>query len=1035
MMKKSILIAAGLVLMAACAKHSEVSVSELQRHFVDPPRESRPMVWWHWMDGNITKDGIRKDLEWMNRAGIRGFHLFDAALATPRVVDRRLVYMTPEWKDAFRYALDKADSLDMEVGIASSPGWSHTGGPWVRPEDGMKKLVWREMDVEGGQLFEGKLPEGYDNAGSFQNVGGLAYLGVENNAERLYEDIAVVAIKTPEEEEVLHPSSFTVSGGKGGIETLTDKDLSTGLRVLPKDGVCRIEYRFDHPVTVRSLVVADEGGRGEMIFKADGVTVCELPLSAISEQTVSFAPVTASRFSLEMQIIPPSVVLSLLGIKIADALTLNEFRISGVTLVNQAEAKAGYLALQDLQAHPTPDDGAAYAPQAIDLTEFFKDGILRWNVPEGRWKIYRFGWSLTGKKNAPAPAEATGLEVDKLDPDAWERYVNGYLDMYKDAAGGSLEKIHYLLTDSWEAGNENWTPRMREEFTVRRGYDPLPWFPAIAGVVVDSVSATEKFLLDWRLTLEELVAENFDRLTDLVKARGLQGRYSESHEGARAFLADGMDVKRTATIPMCAIWTPGTVVGSPLVTAIADIRESASVSHIYGQQYVAAESMTAVGLFGQAYSYYPGNLKPVTDLEFASGVNRIIIHESAHQPLDEKYPGVGLSITGQWFNRHETWAEQARPWTDYLARTSYLLSQGRNVADILVFYGDDTNITARYGHGELEKLPKGYNYDFVNPYALLNAISFKNGRFTAPSGNSWQVLALDADIVSDKVQAQIDAWRAQGARICTLAELSMDGIPADVVSTRDINYVHRSVADGQYYWVSNPSDDFATIDLSFRAKGRHVSIWDPETGEISPCEFVIADGRTLVTWNAQPNDAKFFVFSGKELASSHSELACHSERSEESLLSGPWDISFQEGRGAPPEAVFDTLHSFSEDQDPGIRYFSGTASYRKDFTIEGPVERTFLSLGDVQNIAEVIVNGKSVCTLWKVPYDVDITDHLKEGANTLEIRVTNLWPNRLIGDAALPEAERLTYIGFPFYKATDPLRPAGLIGPVKLVFH
>ena len=1038
MMKKSILIAASLILMVACGKQAEVKIAELQRHFADPPRESRPMVWWHWMDGNITKDGIRKDLEWMDRAGIRGLHMFDAALSTPQMVDRRLVYMTPEWKDAFRYALDIADSLDMEVGIASSPGWSHTGGPWVRRENAMKKVVWREMEVEGGQHFEGKLPEGYDNAGSFQNVGGLVYLGVESNAERMYEDIAVVAMKIPEEDEVLLPSSFTVSGGKGSIDMLTDKDLSTGFRILPKGGLCSIEYRFDHPVTVRSLVVADEGGRSAMAFKADGVKVCELPLSAVSQQTVSFEPVTASRFSLEMQLIHPSVVLSLLGVNIADALSLNEFRLSGVSLVNQAEAKAGYLTLQDLQAHPTPDDGGAYASQAIDLTSHFKDGVLRWDVPEGRWKVYRFGWSLTGKKNAPAPEEATGLEVDKLDPDAWGRYVNGYLDMYEDAAGGSLGKISYLLTDSWEAGNENWTPRMREEFLSRRGYDLLPWLPAIAGVIVDSAAATEQFLLDWRLTLEELLAENFDRLTDLVKARGLQGRYSESHEGGRAFLADGMDVKRTADIPMSAIWTPGAVVGSPLVTAMADMRESASVSHIYGQQYVAAESMTAVGLFGQAYSYYPGNLKPVADLEFASGVNRIVIHESAHQPSDEKIPGIGLSITGQWFNRHETWAEQARPWTDYLARTSYMLSQGKNVADILIFYGDDTNITARYGHGELEKLPKGYNYDFVNPYALLNAITYKKGRFTAPSGNFWKVLVLDADVISDKAQAQIDAWKAQGARICTLSELPrvIAEIPADIVSSEGINYVHRSVAGGEYYWVSNPSDDFAAIDLSFRAKGRHVSVWDPETGEISPCEFVVADGRTLVNWNAQPNDAKFFVLSKDAfgLRPQHDKPVILSETkcSEESLLSGPWHISFQEGHGAPSEAVFDTLHSFTECENPCIRFFSGTATYSNEFSIDKSFERAMLDLGEVHNIAEVIVNGKSVRTLWKVPYEVDVTDYLKEGSNSLEIRVTNLWPNRLIGDSGLPESERITYTSFPFYKPDDPLHPAGLIGPVSL---
>ena len=105
-----LLVVTSACLLGACSRGEQVSVKELAAHFADPPRESRPMVWWHWMNGNITKDGIRKDLEWMDRAGIRGFHHFDAALQTPQVVDNRLIYMTPEWKDAFRYALEVADS-------------------------------------------------------------------------------------------------------------------------------------------------------------------------------------------------------------------------------------------------------------------------------------------------------------------------------------------------------------------------------------------------------------------------------------------------------------------------------------------------------------------------------------------------------------------------------------------------------------------------------------------------------------------------------------------------------------------------------------------------------------------------------------------------------------------------------------------------------------------------------------------------------------------------------------------------------------
>lgn len=1025
-----LLVVASACLLGACSRGEQVSVKELAAHFADPPRESRPMVWWHWMNGNITKDGIRKDLEWMDRAGIRGFHHFDAALQTPQVVDNRLIYMTPEWKDAFRYALEVADSLDMEVGIASSPGWSHSGGPWVKQKDAMKKVVWREMQLPGGSHFEGPLPDAFTDPCFFQNAKALEYLEVKAPEEGYYEDIAVLALKLPEEDKPLVPSSIRTSGGKFTFADLSDGDLLTGGKVEAKDGACWIEYHFDHPITVRSLIVADQGGRGPISFKADGKEITNFPLSAVSEQTISFEPVTASVFRLDITLIPRSMLLQLLGLNPAEGgVGLTEFRLSGVSRVNRAEAKAAFTNLENLNEYPTPQDGINYYSEVQDLTDNYKNGILTWDIPEGNWKVFRFGWSLTGKMNAPAPAEATGLEVDKLDPEAWEGYFRQYLEMYKDAAGGSLDKIDYMLNDSWEAGCANWTLSLPEEFKARRGYDLLPWMPALAGHIVGSAEATEKFLLDWRVTLEELLTENFDRLTDLLHSYGLKGRYSESHEGGRAMVADGMDIKRRADIPMSAIWTPGVMMGSPIVTALADMRESSSVAHIYGQRFVAAESMTAVGMNGQAYSYYPGNLKPVVDLEFASGVNRIIVHESAHQPLDDYCPGVSLSITGQWFNRHETWAEQAKPWTDYLARTSYLLSEGRNVADFLVYYGEDTNVTARYADGEIG-LPKGYNYDFVNPYALLNVIEYKNGSFVAPSGNSWKVLVLDADFISDKIQQHLDAWKAAGARICTLNELDCSGIAPDVETSADIRYVHRSVRDGEIYWISKPSDKFETVSLSFRCNGFVPSVWDAETGDILSVNYVVENGRIVVEIPMTPNDAKFVVFAKQSMGKRPVILS----GSEESVvLDGPWSVRFQEGRGAPASVLFPELISYTESKDPGIKYFSGTATYTTVFTLSELPEHIILDLGDVQNIAEVIVNDHPVRTLWKVPYKADITDYATIGTNALAVRVTNLWPNRLIRDAQLPEGERLTHTTYPFYGPDDPLRDGGLIGPAQII--
>lgn len=1102
--------------------------TKLEQEFLNPPDEAKPRVWWHWMNGNITQDGIRKDLEWMHRTGIGGFQNFDAGLTTPQIVEKRLVFMTPEWKDAFRLAATLADSLNLEMAIAGSPGWSESGGPWVKPEEAMKKYVWSEIRVEGGKPFSGILPHPPSATGSFQNSRmerrGFGPGDEEEQAgPEFYADAAVVAFKIPENDYSLTELNpvVTSSGGNFSLDELTDGDVvkTTLLPSAPVGEYAWIQFEFSDPQTIQALTIAASGGGGRMFGSGrgagssdrslevsdDGVTfrkVTDVTSGRVAQNTITFDPVTGKFFRFTVLTPePPPVTGDMGGMfgfgnfrqpQTPAGTPVAELVLHTGAYVNRFEDKAAFATATavDLADSPTPEfENAIAKSDVVDLTAMMDaDGNLEWTPPEGEWTIIRLGYSLTGHQNSPASPEATGLEVDKLDPEYVKRYFDNYLDQYEDATGGLIGQrgLQYIITDSWEAGTQNWTDNMLTEFRDRRGYDMVNWIPVLTGHVVEGGEASDRFLWDFRRVLEEMVAEyHYDQLTDILEERGMKGRYTESHEGGRAFIGDGMEVKRTAAVPMSATWTPGGFGGNQPGVAVrhkADVRESASVSHIYGQKYVAAESLTAIGT---AWAWSPELLKPVADMELASGLNRFVIHTSVHQPVDDKIPGLGLGPFGQWFTRHETWAEQAIAWTTYLARNCYMLQQGQFVADVAYLYGEENNITALFG-SQLPEVPRGYEFDFMNADALVNVLKVKKGEITSPSGMKYRILALDESTkqmslpvlqkINDLVKAgaivtgpkpvSTPSLRDDQAEFNTVLSelwpegkgektigkgkvysgysikevLDMQNISPDFSYSKPLDdtevlYVHHRLNNIDFYWVNNRKDRVEDIEATFRVDGRAPEIWHPETGIIEQASYVIEDGVTRVPLHLVPNDAIFVVFRNET-----DQMTRTVEKPVEQVMAtveGPWTVNFQENRGAPAMVEMKTLTPWNENDDDGIKYFSGTGTYIK--TVDAPDgwfaedAQQWLDLGDVQNLAEVTVNGQSLGIVWKTPFRINVTGVLKPGENNLEIKVTNLWVNRLIGDQQPGVEDKLTYTTMPFYQADSPLMPSGLLGPVQII--
>ena len=1089
--------------------------------FESPPQSARPRVWWHWQNGNVTESGIKKDLQWMHRVGIGGVDLIDAALFTPQVVKTRLRYMSPGWKDAFRYAAHLAGHYGMEFGIDSSPGWSETGGPWVKPFQAMKKFVWSSTVVTGGRPFHGVLPQQPAATGPIQNSPLISGPLTPPQIARLkfYRDSVVIAYKAP----VFDPRPASANSSSGPVNAralsqLSDGSLTDGATVTEANGGAWLELRYARLVRIQGVTLAASASGGSSFAatvygSADGTTWKDLtrlsftqPLlgSVFPQITTSFAPVRVRYARVVLAVSPPQDLAASLGTGAApgavssslltgapvDRKARARFHVHELVLhsratVNQFEAKADFRIVPDYYAvassAPCAPGTTVNPKDAVDLTNRMKPGgTLDWTPPPGRWVVLRIGYSLEGTTNHPVSQATTGLEVDKLSRRYVKSYMEHYLDTYQAITGPfGPGSVNALTNDSIEVGMQNWTDDILQDFRRLRGYDPLPWLPALTGVVVGTAAQSDRFLWDFRRTVNELLAkDHYGEIARIARARGLRS-YAESLEGHRVGIGDDIEMRQYASVPMGAMWTYGGR-DKPAAAYVADLRGAASVAHVFGRKRVAAESM---GSADWPWAYAPRELKPVVDMEFALGVNRIFVHESAHQPND-KPPGLSLYVFGQMFDRLDTWAAEAGPWVRYMARCSYLLQQGRYVADIAYFYGQEASPAGLFSDKSID-VPHGYGFDFIDPDALLHALSIDRGRIVTRSGMRYRILYLGgtSGMMTLDVLRRIEQLVREGATVVgrrPVASPSLRDDPSQFraiaaelfgsagstaerhvgagsvfpsgslpealsalhlqpdftysIPQRDaaIHFTHRRLRDGDIYFITNQLNRPENLTASFRITGFAPQLWSAVTGAVDPVSFKIANGRTSVPLDLPPYGSVFVVFR-KPAAGSAASVPSPKPKTL-LTLHGPWRVSFQANRGAPGGIEVRHLASWSGSTLPGVRYFAGTGTYTKRFRAPGRLAgtRVLLDLGQLWELAQVRVNGKPAGIVWTPPFRLDITKYVHPGENTLSIGVTNLWVNRLIGDQQPGVKEKYTFTTIPTYGPDAPLRLSGLLGPVRI---
>jgi hypothetical protein len=422
--------------------------------------------------------------------------------------------------------------------------------------------------------------------------------------------------------------------------------------------------------------------------------------------------------------------------------------------------------------------GVIQPEQIVELTKQLKpDGTLDWNVPDGDWTIVRMGRRVTGASTRPAPDTAIGLECDKMDAKALEDHFSHFVGVLLDklsprAKAHGLTSLHM---DSWEAGAQNWTPSLLDEFKKRRGYDARPWLLTYSGRVVESFEKSERFLWDLRLTAQELMLENH---AGEVKKYAHKNGLSLSMEPYDMNPAGDLDMAAVADVPMAEFWNSG------FITAFS-VLEMSSVAHVMGKSIVAAEAFTSNG----GLDTYPWSMKNQGDWAFCAGVNRFVFHTFAHQALGDAYkPGVSFGPYGVFWHRNQTWWPMVSAYHRYLTRCSELLRQGVTVSDLLyltpegaphVFLPPNSAVD---GAGTNRPDKKGYGFDGCSPKILMARAEVKDGMIAFPGGSSYRMMVLPlVETMTPALLAKIRDLVKAGATVVgspPVKSPSLSGYPA-----------------------------------------------------------------------------------------------------------------------------------------------------------------------------------------------------------------------------------------------------------------
>ncbi len=1021
---------------------------------------TKTKTWWFHGKTASSKEGITKDLEAFHNAGIGGVVFYDQTHGNIDTTSEAA--MSKEWWDNIYHAAREADRLGIGLEFHVSNGFV-AGGPWIEPKDAMKRVETIETIIKGGKDIEIALESPKNRYNYFKDIRILAIptedsdnsamLNCNNKeykAESFFINNSLVRISPTSTQTPLYINvdfltpktlrSITYQIGAAGKATTS----ATNIPAPPQEHFTGTGYRILPPV-------------GELQWSEDGEVyykLCDIkPLYRAHEsyktKTLSFNEKKARFFRIKLE--------GWDGSENGTQLSFGGVKFSSDAMINEYEYKAAYISEyidNSLQSPAYTKDEVVLSNKIIDLSDkVSSNGILKWKAPEGKWKILRICMIPTGGILKHGRPNLLGLECDKMSASASKLQFDSYFGKILDSlTAHKIYNLKGIVMDSHEAGSQNWTDDFIEAFHSLRGYDPAKYLPVMSGYAVNSIKESEGFLYDVRLTISELIAKRYYGTIDkLSKDRNIVFT-AQATGNAQCIVAIPLIAKKEVQKPQGEFW-----VIHP--EGSYDIKETSSAAHLYGKNIASAEAFT-----DGTFRTMPHELKNIADGAYSFGINEFVLCASAHQPDDRK-PGNSGGRVYSTYTRNNTWFNISRDFWNYQSRCAYIMRQGLPVTDLCIYLGN--NAPLRLLTNRLPLIPNGYDYDVFSEDALINRMSFKDGRITLPSGQTFSMMVLPrsgemtlnalrkiASLVKegaivygnrptgspDKLdigqESEYDEivtslWdkpnygKGKVYSSMTLAEaLSKASIQPDIDGPK-LYFNHRKAKDCDIYFLNNHSDSKIDSIFKFKTQYKHAQLWNAVTGN----RYMIDSKSGETKLALEPRESFFIVFSNikETLPKIHKQSKTYK-------IDGNWNVYFDEKMNGIGNMTMNKLVKWNDSDNPNIKYYSGTAIYKNKFNFNANTTSAMLKLPKGDFWAEIYLNSHKVGTIWCSPWNIDISKYIKKGENNIEIHITNAWTNRMIGDLSLPTKDRITTNPEEYVNNNSKLQDSGIDGEIEIIY-